>query len=527
MTSSRTATTLLDRSDSAALSLTLRKQQLEHGSVSGVGSSFNVRIEEDGRQSIRAGSFPEEIGPPAAIEIARKIIRSRSFREVVEVFPRNEIAARTVKGGAPAHHPDFILFLLIVLTSRLGSQREAVRFLRTSPINWRAVRRELVRAFPQYTVPLHAPKRGHLQHFVRRIKSAEGKVWAAKIRVILRKHAIEQARSMKLLPDDAPFRYWDLDLRQWVASDGTVFAPPSKRKKQTKPGQHFDDASGFHIANGKDVKYGTQFVFTSTRTLDPWSRIVLDVEHVTPVDASKRAGNEGEVIHKMVTQLKKEIPGLRGLTVDSIIRGRRLVDLAEQGIHVVNYPHAQSNPNRTGGKRLAAERVEKSHKIKTASHERRNGRVCRHDLYAEGGQVMTGAIDAAGNIVMTPVEVSKYEERRNRKGTYRHYLVVKLRCAHGDFEHRVGMFHTAEGELDFNRGEYLRLYAPKSEHFNAVYGRRNDTESSHRGFKRNMDTMRAYGVQAQTMIALGLMLQENVVTAYVVRQAGQLRRSTA
>lgn len=523
----RTTTTLLDREDSAALSLTLLKQQLEHGSVSGVGSSLNVRIEEDGRKSIRTGSFPEEIGPPAAIEIARQVIRSRSFQEAVEVFPRNEIAARTVKGGAPAHHPDFILFFAIVLTSRLGSQREAIRFLRTSPVNWRAVRREFVRAFPQYTVPLHAPKRGHLQHFVRRIKSTEGKIWAAKIRVILRRHAIEQAESMGLLPEHASFSYRDLDLRQWVASDGTVFAPPSKRKSQTKPGQHIDDASGYHIKNGKDVEYGSQYVFTSMRTLDPWSRLIMDAQHVTPVDKTKRAGNEGEVIHQMVTQLKSEIPGLRGLVVDSVIRGHRVLDLAERGVHVVNYPHAQANPNRAGNKRLAPDRIEKSHKITTASHLRPNGRPCKHDLYAEGGQVMTGSLDASGKLVMVPVEVSKYEERRSRKGTYKYYFVLQLRCAHGYFEHRIGLFHTAEGELDFNRGEYLRLYAPKGEHFNAVYGRRNDTENSHANFKSRMPRMRAYGEQAQTMIVLGLMLQENVVTAYVVRQAAQLRRSTA
>jgi hypothetical protein len=508
-------------------SVQLLKEVFDDGSITGVGSALNVCRDGDGRPSIRAQSLPEDAEPPAEIEIMLRVIKSSAFQRTITVFPRNEITARTVKGGAPAHQPDFILYLIITMASRIGSQREAVKFLKTSPTNWRAVRRALSKAFPQFTIPLQPPRRSHLQHFVRRAKSAEGQVWNSKIREILREEAINQAQRMGLLPEDSPFSYRHLDLRQWVVSDGTIFKPPSNRKRKTKETQHIDDASGHHIKNGRDSEFGTQFALVSTRTLDRHSRVVLDVEHVAPVVATKRSGNEGETIHRMVCQLKEEIPGLRGLVVDSIIRGNRLVDLAERGVHVTNYPHAQSNPNRSTEQRMAPDRVEKSHKITSATHERRNGRPCKHDIYAEGGQIFTGAMDVKGNVVMVPLEVVKYEERRSGSGKYKYYFNLRIRCGQGDFHHRIGLFHTAEGELNFNRGEYVRLYAPGQERFFALYGRRNDTENSHSNYKGRMTRMRAYGAQMQTLMMLGLMLQENVVTDYVWQLAARLRKPAA
>lgn len=176
---------------------------------------------------------------------------------------------------------------------------------------------------------------------------------------------------------------------------------------------------------------------------------------------------------------------------------------------------------------MAPGRIEKSHKIVSVEHTRRNGRACVHDVYAEGGQVLTSVMDARGQTRMKSLEVVKYEERKSREDKYKYYFVVNIPCAHGDIEHRIGLFHTVEGELEFNRGEYVRLYAPGSESFNILYGRRNDTENSHANFKSRMPRMRAYGAQLQTMIMLGLMLQENVVNDYVTRRAAQLRKSSA
>lgn len=527
MSATRSATIDTCEGPSWEVGLGLHREPLTNGSLTGVGSSIHLTIGEDGKKSLRAADIPEDAEPPADIEIALEVIRSADFRAAVKVFPRNEITARDTRGGAPAHQPDFILYLLLILTSRLGSQRAAVRFLRTSPTNWRAVRKALRRAFPEYTIPLNPPKRSHLQHFNQRVKSPQGAVWIARIRKIQREHAIRRAQRLGLLPNEAAFSHKHIDLRQWVASDGTVFAPPSKRRRMTREGQHIDEASGYHIKNGTDREFGTQFALVNTRTLDRYSRVILDVQHVAPLGPKKTRGNEGAAIHEMVCELKDEVPGIRGLVVDSIIRGNRLVDLAERGVHVVNYPHAESNPNRSADQRMAPGRVEKSHKIVSVKHERRNGRTCVHDVYAEGGQILTSVMNSRGQTTMMPLEVVKYEERQSRNGKYKYYFVVKIPCAHGDVEQRIGLFHTADGELEFNRGEYLRLYAPGSEPFNVLYGRRNDTENSHANFKSRMPRMRAYGAQMQTMVMLGLMLQENVVNDYVTRRAAQLRRSSA
>lgn len=75
--------------------------------------------------------------------------------------------------------------------------------------------------------------------------------------------------------------------------------------------------------------------------------------------------------------------GMKGLLVDSVIRGRGVMHLQEDGIVVVNYPHAQSNPDGGPGKRLNPTRREKSALRTIANHKDSNG---DHIIYAVGGE---------------------------------------------------------------------------------------------------------------------------------------------
>jgi hypothetical protein len=93
---------------------------------------------------------------------------------------------------------------------------------------------------------------------------------------------------------------------------------------------------------------------------------------------------------------------------------------------------------------------------------------------------------------MVSLEVVKFEERQSQSGKYKYYFNPRIRCGQGDFHHRIGLFHTAEGELSFHRGGHIRLSAPGQEHFYARQGRRNDTENSHSKYKGRMSRMRAF-----------------------------------
>lgn len=59
--------------------------------------------------------------------------------------------------------------------------------------------------------------------------------------------------------------------------------------------------------------------------------------------------------------------GIRGLLVDSAVRGAAVTILHRQGIRVISYPHALSNPDGTD-KRLNPNRVEKSQLRYIAAH---------------------------------------------------------------------------------------------------------------------------------------------------------------
>lgn len=59
--------------------------------------------------------------------------------------------------------------------------------------------------------------------------------------------------------------------------------------------------------------------------------------------------------------------GIRGLLVDSAVRGAAVTILHRQGIRVISYPHALSNPDGTD-ERLNPNRVEKSQLRSIAAH---------------------------------------------------------------------------------------------------------------------------------------------------------------
>lgn len=178
--------------------------------------------------------------------------------------------------------------------------------------------------------------------------------------------------------------------------------------------------------------------------------------------------------------------GLESVLVDSAVRGTDVVDMQRAGYHVVNHPHAESNPDRGPGKRLNDTRVEKHYLRRAAVHDDR-GEPCVHLIYAMGGDLVQLVKDEAGDPGISPLERLEHKERINKDGTYRQYSLRKVECAATgtNFAERIALFHTdpTSSDLKHNCGEVCRVFPPSSPEFEYLYGQRNDTESRHTDLK--------------------------------------------
>lgn len=221
---------------------------------------------------------------------------------------------------------------------------------------------------------------------------------------------------------------------------------------------------------------------------------------------------------------------MKGIIVDSIIRGTHITQLAAQGLMTVNWPHALRNPNRAKKGRNNAQRVGKKHKVKVFEHDLANGTKCTHNIFVRDSVFYQIKYDASGNLIELEVPVIGYDRRFNRKGRNegtaetRWYLHLDVGCSHGNQEVSIPLYHDDQSEggvQGFNRGEHLRFYPVNTVQFDLLYGRRNDTESLHNQTKIPSKKMPAYGPRTQALYLLGRVLAHNAATrAHALKGAG-------
>ena len=215
-----------------------------------------------------------------------------------------------------------------------------------------------------------------------------------------RKHAVAQLQAMGGLDPARDFRYEQPDRNQSIGFDGTV-CPMSKRRRST--------ACKTHTVGGdsKAKVYGSKFTIASGRINGQYhSRVILDLAH-TGTDPLSDDQSENAAVRR-VTPIVKRLAskngrtGLKTIVVDSIVRGQDVTAVQRSGTIVVNYPHAQSNPDGGPGKRLNPTRVEKNHLRTIAEHPDEHGDPCRHLIYAIGGELAVLVTDSHGQPASPP-----------------------------------------------------------------------------------------------------------------------------
>lgn len=447
--------------------------------------------------------------------LLRSLIADPAFWSLAMTLPGNR--CRTGRRGRPSHNPSWLFLLLAGLTTITGSQRSAVVYLNDRDRwDWLRFYTEQHRPSGLDTLGDRPPQRHHFSTFLRKWESA---AWAA-VRLAshdrFRVDACQRARARGLFDPAEELRYSTVDHGQHIVFDGTVFKGPADSRRSTANGENWQ------MKSGRDRVWGSKVVFATARGDDYQSRLVLDFEQVLGTTPSG-VGDEAASTITSATRLKEQMPGVRGIIVDSIIRGKHLAALADKGLIVTNYPHALSNPKKRSGGRFAPGRKEKKQQLRTLTHDTAQG-VCQHRLDIVGGIFYTEQFDATGNLVPTECHVVGFDSRRNPSGSYRYYLKVSVPCANGAFKTLVPLYHEDRDKYaikGLNRGELLRFYPPNTPQFQVLYGRRNDSESFHRQVKRRLPRLPAYRAERQVVFVMGLALVNNATSrAFVLKRSG-------
>jgi hypothetical protein len=487
-----------------------------------------------------------------------------------EVFPNNNVLA-TGREGAPQHYPDWLLFLIesfagVAGISTVGSSvthfgsrknwrnfvadvHEYVPVDMTAPHDLpsrkkRNPARPLAVAGTKpnaSTVPIetHRPalarKRAHpasrppaphhLDYFMLRWRGLrkDGTPFPVghpyyglrdKAMAMFHKVGISQAHAMGILYPGNPFVYDRPDRNVFAGTDGVVMKVGKK-----------DSPSADLSKTGVGPAHGSKFTIFSVRISGQYmSRLLLALVHNHKVHPGSYRSESDAVLDVMPELLRLSKGGIRGLLVDSAVRGYAVTALHRQGIRVVNYPHAQSNPDGKDA-RLNPKRVEKSQLRCTATHINHLGETCEHPIFAVGGEFMELVMTADGTDAARALEVLDYQHRVS-KGVHRERLRLRIPdCAFGDgFDTMVPLFHDNPLSNDprgKNWGEVVRLYPPGSRQFKYLYGARNDTESRHADLKARVKHF-PNDVTGQELRLLGAAMAINAIAYQVHLQAHEL-----
>lgn len=477
-----------------------------------------------------------------------------------EVFPNNDVLPDERGEGAPQHFPDWLLFLLTCYAgvAGIGTMKKAVAHLRSKK-NWRnfvadvheyvpldmtaphdlprrkksRVPRPLAVAGTKPnadTVPLakqrptlarkrahpqaDAPQPHHLDYFALRWRgiAKDGTPFPVghpyygvrdKAFAMFRQVGTHQAHAMGILHPDTPFVYAKPDRNLFVGADGVVMRI---RKGET--------ASAALHETGVGKVYGSKYTVFSARINGQYmSRLIFDLVHTHKEHPGSQRSESDAVLDVMPELLRLSKGGLRGLLVDSAVRGKAVTILHRQGIRVINYPHAQSNPDGHDN-RLNPTRVEKSQLRYIASHANHLDQSCEHPLFAVGGEFMELVMTADGTDTARSLEVLDYEHRES-KSVHRERLRLRIPdCPFGDaFDVMVPLFHdnpVSTAPRGKNWGEVVRLYPPGSNQFKYLYGARNDTEARHADLKARVKHL-PHDVLGQELRLLGASMAINAI----------------
>lgn len=443
------------------------------------------------------------------LETALITIASEGYWKYAAEFPRNYDLVG-MRGRKPKS-PDYAKAFLVCMAKEFRSMLAAVTEFSFAP-TWTLIREALNTHLPDGwdPAPDECPTLSQMKSFNAKLLRLEDQ-WFRDLDQGVSQQAVRDAQSIGCLDANRSFSWSNPDPRDFVATDGTVLKPAF--------GSGPDDSVGpqivFNDENAKSKPVGTKMLESLVRNGD--TRILLAI-HIVPPGPNGSPGSESAPIHNSTLYLQSLVgAGLKGVIVDSVIRGKVVSELARQGIIVTNYPHAKSNPNRSQGGRHAKGREERQIELSPMSHEARGKKCCEHALIYVGSVPHTRVSDIEGQETLVELKTTGGFLRKNRDGSSRSYHKYLVPCIRGEFQHVQRLF--PEDESGINYGEVNRLFPTNTDQFSALYGRRNDTESWHAEFKRRGNRLPVRGMRLQSVYAAGLLISSNAISLERHRRA--------
>lgn len=443
--------------------------------------SFSRRF---GRRKKTLGRLPQN----TKHEVLLDFLDSQSFYQIVKDLAEKYPESHT---GRPRSHSTPVLALMYLLIADNGYQG-AKNYLSNGNA-WNTHRRKLIQRFDGFdglTLNCSIPSKTVCARFKNIVSPQCGE----SLQTIFRAHAYSCAVANGLGINHGTLL--DPSQSACLYGDGTTIAPVSLRhlgetwtnpRTGKKKQRRFDpDAEYFKTGGGKNV-YGHQFVLVGASN-DDYAKesIILAVAPIIKGDDDK--GSETAVAIHEVFRLKTEHPGFAALLYDKALRGTTINKIWAMGLHPIIPVYDKKN------------------------FQTKEQFICVKTI--NGIKVPFYAVDGAFQIKTHdgyfPLKIKKLERKiRKKNGTYRWHgtyeITSEIPCDFRLHGQTFTLRTDKEGEQEL--GEYIRAHNPKSEHFRALYGRRNEAESVNAMMKSHLGPNRRARSYGRQKVWIDLMFQ--------------------
>ena len=469
--------------------------------------------------SYKVGPFPDDIfnfpyTPPDSPK-AEVVTLDERFEYLVTNPQLHQVAREILPapaaGGAgrPAEYPRYIYFIFLCAISVFGSARSTAAHL-ARPMWW-GMLREAVGNYAgeqeAQALPASGPTLSQWNYAFRHYLKAV----VPQARDLSRDAWIQQAIDAGMMAKNRNRGTWIRPERdQVIHGDATVAKPPSMKTHPTSEDKEtgeirihrVDPDATMQTEGGGRRVYGNKMLSIAIRAADlPHSRIILSLESVR--SKSRRhdqlRDDEGAAVVRLVKHITAQVPGLRAITYDTVIRGVHRAPLIEEGLVVYSPQHDGITPQPV--------------------LEYTDG-PCIHILYAAEGRVCERQVTVDGETLYAPLPALDLEPRKVKRARFYHLLSIP--CSRGDHKLRIRVDETKEDrEIDpstkrkrFNRTEHLRQIIPGTNAGRRLKGFRQDSEAQHSTFDQTYKhkAVPAYGADAALLIYIGFAWVNNSIT---------------
>ena len=430
----------------------------------------------------------------ASLERLEALVANPALYELAGLVPGQDPSS----GGRRRLYPVFMWLLYDALLSVYGSARQ-VEVELAHPLVWRHLQSLIRHRFPHVQalwLP-EAPMRRHHYLYARTRWLTDPGI-LAELRVMHRRLAVEQARSLGLLDPDGPGSWTHPHLSRMLYADGKVLAPLfraqpgdtrlNKTTGELRPLRAEPDA-GLHFEGTGETAWGTKWVLVAVRSNDVHGRVIVDVDWVpTP-------GGEAAAAMDCFSALVPHCPGAQGVLYDTALRGvhhqRLMRDHGWLSVNKVTAAKAGSKKPRRGKGR----RVPKSTFVEQRTITLDDGTTATIDLFACDGAIGIATLTDSGEQRFDELARVRTQRREDKSGTFRWYNQYRLPERFGGGTVSVRLHGNADDDKRrFNRTENIRPIPATDPDFAGLYKRRNDAESINRALDDTLWLRRAHSI---------------------------------